>query len=329
VSHLHLAPDQLAFARVDGVLNALSDLGPFSGSDIREALVSLAPQSMKDGLGKRATFEFSHVTKEAVFHVRGQAGRDGQSVVVRALPRRPPSPQSLGLPDEFLQVLRGSGLWIIAGGAGQGTSTTVASLVQASLEARPMTVSTLESPIDFILSPARGLVQQLEVGVHVPSFAEGLEAARRGDDDLVVVGALDDVATVAAAVSLADRGRLVLGVVHARTAVAAVQKLIDLSPSRAALATVLRGVFAQGLVPNCTQARTLCWELLPGSEAVKGFVRDGVLGQLGPLFTRSFDQSLMQLLVRGEIDAEVALGHARDRPWFEDQLARVSHPRAA
>lgn len=329
VSHLHLAADQLAFARVDGALNPLTELGPFTGSEIREALLALAPQSLRESLGRRASFEFSHVTKDAVFHLRGQTGRDGQSVVVRALPRRVPAPQSLGLPDEFLQVLRGAGLWLVSGAAGQGTSTTAASLVQASLDARALTVTTLESPIDFVISPGRGLVQQLEVGVHVPSFAEGLDAARRGDDDLVVVGQLDDAATVAAALALADRGRLVLGVVHARSALAAVQKLVDLSPSRAALATVLRGVFGQALVPNVTEGRTLCWELLPGSDAVKGFVRDGALAQLAPLYARSFDQTLMQLLVRGEVAADVALAHARDRAWFEEQLARVAHPRAA
>ncbi|MFZ5439942.1 MAG: ATPase, T2SS/T4P/T4SS family [Myxococcota bacterium] len=329
VSHLHLSPEQLAFARVDGVLSPLSELGPFTASEIREALLALAPHSLREGLGRRASFEFSHVAKDAVFHVRGQLGRDGQSVIIRALPRRAPTPASLGLPDDFLQVLRGTGLWLVAGGAGQGTSTTVASLVQASLDARPMTVTTFESPVDFILSPGRGLVQQLEVGVHVPSFVEGLEAARRGDDDLVVAGQLDDAATVAAALALADRGRLVLGVVHARTALAAVQKLVDLAPSRAALATSLRGVFGQALVPNASEGRSLCWELLPGSEAVKGFVRDGALAQLAPLFARSFDQSLMQLLVRGDVSADVALAHARDRAWFEEQLTRVAHPRAA
>jgi hypothetical protein len=62
---------------------------------------------------------------------------------------------------------------------------------------------------------------------------------------------------------------------------------------------------------------------------VKGFVRDGALAQLGPLLTRTADQSLMQLLVRGDVDAEVALAHARDRSWFDEQLSRVAHPRAA
>ncbi len=330
VSHLHLTPDHHAFARVDGQVRALSELGPFTASEIREAVLSLAPQAQREQLGKKPAFEFSHVSKDAVFHVRGQLGREGLSVVVRALPKAVPTPASLGLPDDFLQVLRGGGLWVVAGGAGQGTSTTVASLVQAALEARPMTVCTLESPIDYVLEARCGLVRQLEVGAHVPSFAAALDESRRDDDDLVVVGQLDDAQTLAAALTLADRGRLVLGVLHARTAMNAVQKLVDLSQGKpAALASVLRGVFAQSLVPNVNQGRSLCWELLPGSDVVKAFVRDGVLGTLPTLFTRTADQSLMQLLVRGEIELEVALACARDRGWFEEQLARVAHPRAA
>jgi twitching motility protein PilT len=329
-SHLHLAVGQRAFVRVDGRLVCLEELGAFSASDIREAVQALAPQAMRETLGRMTSFDFSHVTGQAVFHVRGQQGRDGLGVVIRALPRQVPTPASLGVPDEFSDVLHGSGLWVVSGGAGLGTSTTVASLVQSALDQRALTVCTIEGPIDYVLESRRGLVQQLEVGVHSPSFALALEDARRGDADLVVVGQLDDAETLAAALSLADRGRLVLGVVHAKTAPLAVQKLVDLGPrGSAALASTLRGVFGQDLVPNTSGGRSLCWELLPGTDAVRALVRDGALHQLGPLSTRTHDQSLMQLFVRGEVDAETALAHARDRALFEDLLTRVAHPRAA
>jgi twitching motility protein PilT len=329
-SHLHLAAGQKAFVRVDGRLACIEELGVLSAADLRDALTALAPQAMRDAANKSQGFEFSHVTSEAVFHVKAQPGRDGLGVIVRALPRAVPSPTKLGVPDEFAHVLRGSGLWIVAGGAGQGTSTTVASLVQSALEARPMSVCTLESPIDYVLEPRKGLVQQLEIGVHAPSFAAALEDARRRDDDLVVVGQLDDAATLAAALSLADRGRLVLGVVHAKSALAATQKLVDLAPrGGSSLSSLLRGVFGQALVPNQAGSRSLVWELLPGTEAVRTLIRDGALNQLAPLLSHTADQSLVQLVIRGELEAEVALQHARDKAWVEQQLARVAHPRAA
>jgi twitching motility protein PilT len=329
-SHLHLAEDRPAFVRVDGRLRSLDELGNFSAAEVREVLLALAPQSMRETLGRQPSFEFSHVAKDAVFHVRGQQGREGLSVTVRALPRQVPSPQSLGVPDDFAHVLRGSGLWIVAGGAGQGTSTTVAALVQGALDSRPIDVCMLESPVDYVLEPKKGLVQQLEIGVHAPSFVAALEDARRGDADLVVVGQLDDPQTLAAALSLADRGRLVLGVVHAKSSIAAVQKLVDLSPvGSTALSSQLRGVFAQSLVPNRSGGRSLCWELLPGTEVVKSAIRERNVSQLRPQLTRTADQSLLQLFVRGEVDAEVALASAKDRSWLDEQLSRLAHPRAA
>jgi twitching motility protein PilT len=329
-SHLHLAEDRPAFVRVDGRLHCLEDFGPFGAEELRLVLASLAPPAMADAIGQQRSFEFSHLSKDAVLHVRGQFGREGLSVVIRAVPRQVPTPASLGVPDEFTQVLRGGGLWVVAGGAGQGTSSTVAALVQSALDKRAIDVCTLENPIDYVFEPRKGLVQQLQIGLHAPTFAAALEEARRGDADLVVVSHLDDAETLAGALSLADRGRLVLGVVHARGAVAAVQKLSELTaPGSTSLASQLRGVFAQGLVRNRSGGRSLCWELLPGTDAVRALIRERALGDLGALLSRTADQSLLQLVVRNEIEVEVALGHARDRAWLEEQLQRQIHPRAA
>lgn len=329
-SHLHLAPDRPAFVRIDGRLLCLEEAGPFSATEVREALSELAPAAIRETFLWEQRFEFTHVSNEKVIHVRGQQGREGLSVVVRARPRQVPAAASLGVPDDFARVLRGSGLWVVAGGAGEGTSTTVAALVQGALEARSLDVCTIDSPIDYLLEPKRGLVQQLEIGVHAPSFAAALEDARRGDADLVTVGELGDPQTLAAALALGDCGRLVVGVLHAKSAVAALQKLVDLAPpGSSALATQLRGVFAQRLVPNRSGGRSLCWELLPGTDAVKALVKERAVAEVAPLLTRTFDQSLLQLAMGGELDAEVALAHARNRAWLEEQLSRVGHPRAA
>lgn len=293
-SHLHLAPDQPAFLRIDGRLESLRELGYFSSSELREALASLAPESIRESLAHQSQthFEFSHHSKDSVFHVQGQLGREGLGAVVRILPLRAPSPESLGLPEGFLRLLRSSGLLLVSGGPGQGTSTTVASAVQGELGLRPLTVCTLENSADYILEPRKGLVRQLEVGVHASSFAAGLEVARRGDADLVVVGELDQPPTLAGALVLAERGRLVIAVVRARSAVAALQKLLELAPGGAeALATSLSGVFAQSLVSDGKGGRRLSWELLPGSEEVKAFLRDGALAQLPPLLMRAEEPS--------------------------------------
>ncbi len=319
-SHLHLAADRFAFARIDGRLICLDQLGTFTANQLREAVLALAPPATRDTLMRGNNFEFCQTSKYSVFYVRGEDSRDGLRVTVRAFPLKVPSPASLGLPDELSQVLTGTGLWVVAGAAGQGTSTTVASLVQDALERRPLEICTLDSPLDYVLDPKQGLVQQLEVGVHVPTFAAGLEDARRGDADLVVVGQLDDGHTLSAAVSLAARGRLVLGVVHAKTALVAVQNLFELTPP-SALAGVLRGVFAQTLVPRRIGGRSLCWELLPGNEMVRRLLREGALEQLPTQLSRPFDVTLLELVRRGEVDPALACALARDRAAFEAKLS--------
>jgi twitching motility protein PilT len=254
-------------------------------------------------------------------------------VVVRCLPRDVPSPEALGLPPELLPSLAGQGLWVVCGGAGQGLSSSLAALTQGFAQQRAVSVCSVESPIEYLLAPGQGLVQQLEVGLHVESFPEALVQARGVDADLTVIGELEEPQTIAHAVGLAGRGRLVLAGLHARGAVEAVERLrggLQSQPGlQQELAEVLRGVFAQVLLPNTAGGRTLGWELLLGTAPVADAIRSGQLTQLPGLRAHSLEDSLLALVLRGEVEAEVALAQARDRAWLEAQLGRASHPRAA
>jgi twitching motility protein PilT len=331
-SHLHLSSGQPAFLRVEGELVPLRELGAFSHAQIREALAALAPPQLAELVLSHTRFDFTHVTADAVFHVRAQESRAGLTVVVRYLPRQVPSVQSLGLPPDFVDGMRGTGLWVLAGSAGQGTSTSLAALAQGVLNVRPAAVYAVESSIEYVLSPGQGLAQQLEVGTHVESFAEALVQARAIDADLTVVGELEDPEALVQAIGLADRGRLVLGALHARTSVEAVQKMLMMlarAPLQAQLGHVLRGVFAQQLVPNTAGGRSLAWELLPGTEAVRALVRSSSVAQLAAHRSHTLESNLRDLVLRGELEADVATALSPDREWLERELARAAHPRAA
>jgi twitching motility protein PilT len=332
-THLHLAPGQPAFLRVGSALIPLAEVGPFTVAQIREALASLAPAPVRELVLKHPRFDFSCVSKDSVFHVNAQESRGGLTVVVRALPRQVGSLESLGLPPALVTGLQGQGLWVLAGAAGHGTTTSLAALAQAMLDARSASVCLIESPIEYVLSPGRGLAQQLEVGTHVESFAAGLSQARTLDHDLLGVGSLDDPETLAEAVALADRGRLVLGTLHAHSSVEAVKKLVSLTsghaPLQYQLASVLRGVFAQQLVANVTGGRTLAWEVLRGTEAVREALRSSALEHLATSRAHTYEQSLYELVLRGEVEAETALGACVDRPALEGLLSRASRVRAA
>ncbi len=332
-SHLHLAAGQPAFARVDGQLVPLAEASALTEAQLREALSSLAPTGQRELVLKQPRFDFTSVAAGALFHVRAQEGQGGLQVVVRSLPRDVPSPEALGLPAELLPSLAGSGLWVLCGAAGQGTSTSLAALAQAFLARGSAAVCSVESPIEYLLSPGQGLVQQLEVGTHVASYADALVRARGVDADLTVVGELEDPEAVAQAVALAARGRLVVGALHARGAVDAVERLrgaLAAQPGlQQELAEVLRGVFAQALVPTRAGARGLAWELLLGTSAVRDAIRSGQTATLAALRSHTVEDSLLSLVKQGELGVDTALAQAPDRAWLEQQLAQGAQPRAA
>jgi twitching motility protein PilT len=332
-SHLHLGAGRRPFLRIDGQLLAAADLEVTTPAQLRELLAALAPQGLREVALTQARVDFTTLGPRSVFHVRAQEGQGGLSVVVRCLPRDVPSPESLGLPPELLPSLAGQGLWIVCGDAGQGTSTSLAALAQGLLLERALAVTSIESPIEYVLAPGQGLVQQLEVGAHVPTAAAALVQARALDCDLTVVGEFDEPEAVAQAVALAGRGRLVVAGLHASSCADAVERLRSALASRPGLqhqlAEVLRGVFAQQLLPNASGGRSLAWELLLGTTPVQDAIRLGQAGQLPALCAHTFADSLRQLVLAGEVEAEVALARCEDRAGLEAQLARAAHPRAA
>jgi twitching motility protein PilT len=133
---------------------------------------------------------------------------------VRHLPREVPTVASLGLPNELVQAMAGSGLWVLAGPPGHGVTTSLVSVMQAVVSARPVSVRCFESPIEYVLTPGPGSLAQLEVGAHVTSFREGLRDAARDDVDVVMVSELDDAEVLREALMLAERGRLLASIAH-------------------------------------------------------------------------------------------------------------------
>lgn len=326
-SALHVTPHQQIFARIDGRLVAQPQYGRPSPAEIRDAALALAPPALHEGLEKRTRFEFSHRSKDALLQVRGQQAREGVGLVVQVRPLEVPTVTSLNLPEEFDAPLQGAGLWVFSGAPGQGTSSTVAALLDKTLRMAPTRVATLERPIDFVMEPHLGLVQQLEVGIHCPSYAAALEDIRRDDTDLIVIAELDDAPTLVAALNLAQRGQLVWGVVKSPSVVGAVERLLQISPPGCgALSSSLRGVFGQSLVPNTRSGHSLCWELLVVSDPVRALLRQGTSSALTPLLSHTSDNTLMQLVIRGEVEAETALARMKDRSLLEERLA---HSRAA
>lgn len=324
-SHLHLSPQRPPFLRVNERLVAAAGPAKLAPEQIRAVVVSLAPQARRAALADAQRVDFSVEAGDFVLHVRAQEGHDGLAAVIRCLPRAVPAPGSLELPEALTASMPAGGLWVVAGAPGQGLSTTLASLAQSVLDRYALSVCTVESPLEYVLSPGAGVVQQLEVGTHVASVHDALVRALSTSADVVMVSDLDTPQALPAVVALAERGRLVLLGARAGSVVEAAQRLASVADPgvRVAMSGVVRGLFAQQLVPNVSGGRSLAWELLTASEQARLALWEGNAAKLAGARQRTMDESLLELVRRGDVERADALARAADRAWLEQHLARV------
>jgi len=200
---------------------------------------------------------------------RQQMG-SGLGIVVRALSQRAPRIVDLGLPDALRhEILRmGHGLVVVTGPTGSGKTTSLSSFLQSINEERSSHILTIEDPIEYEFERSAGVITQREVGVDVPSFAQGVKDALRFVPDVILVGETRDADTMRACVRAAESGHLVLTSMHAPTATSAIIKMRALldEADRSALANSLQMVMAQALVRDCNGRNVLLYEILPGND---------------------------------------------------------------
>ncbi|MEW5932755.1 MAG: PilT/PilU family type 4a pilus ATPase, partial [Bacillota bacterium] len=226
------------------------------------------------------------------------------------------------------------GLVLVTGPTGSGKSTTLAAMVDFLVGEQARHVVTLEDPIEYLLRHGKGLVNQREVGEDVESFAEGLRAALREDPDVIVVGEMRDAETIAAALTAAETGHLVLSTLHTRSAVDAVTRIVDVFPPhqqqqvRIQLAGALQGGFAQQLLPRADgTGRVVAVEVLVATNAVRAKVRDGRVQEIPSDVQTgaqhgmvSMDRALADLARMGLVEYEEARSRAVDVQLFESYL---------
>ncbi len=215
-------------------------------------------------------------------HERGNLG-----LVARVIPTAIPTPADIDL-EELAEKIAGfrEGLVLFTGPTGAGKSTSLAALLGSLMAKRPLSVVTLEDPIEFLFAPTQGLIRQRQFGQDFTSFAEALKRVLRQDPDIVMVGEMRDPETVAAALTLAETGHLILATLHTPNAVQTIDRIIDVFPPhqqpqiRAQLSLSLKAVVAQRLLPKKGGGRVANREVLFNTPAVGNIIRDGRLQEL-------------------------------------------------
>jgi twitching motility protein PilT len=336
-SDLHLSTGVRPLIRLHGEMVPL-DEAELDGDFLLRELLAIAPPDNREEFKDRNDSDFAYALPGVSrFRVNMFRDRRGPGAVFRAVPFEMPDCKKLGLPDHVLELCNLSkGLVLVTGPTGSGKSTTLASLIDHINTSRSSHIITIEDPIEFLHPNKRSLINQREVGTHTRSFKDALRAALREDPDIVLVGEMRDLETIAIAVETAETGHLVFGTLHTTTAPGTVDRIIDQFPPdrqeqvRTMLAESLQGVISQVLCKKIGGGRVAAYEILLGSSAVSNLIRERKTFQLFSVMQTGRNQgmvtmndSLIELVRRGQIEPREAYLKAVNKSEMKNLLGRT------
>lgn len=270
------------------------------------------------------------------FRVNAAIDRHGINLDFRAIPERIPSFDELGLSEIVRQMaLQKNGLVLVTGPNGHGKSTTLASMIDYLNETKPYHIMTIEDPIEFIYTPKQSLITQREIGTHTSDFFKTLKHVVRQDVSLVVVGEMRDLETVAATITLAETGHLVLATLHTQDAKQTIERILDIFPPeqqqqvRIQLSLSLKGIVCQQLIPRADgKGRVAARETILVDSGIANLIRENKIQEIPSHVQVNrakgmilFDDDLYELFTMGIITEENAIAKANDA---EEMRIRIS-----
>ena len=301
--------------------------------DFTEMLKPVTPARLWEDFTRSGDVDYSYeIPGVARYRVNLFRQQRGSGAVFRIIPSKIMTIEQLGLPEQVRRIARlSSGLILVTGPTGSGKSTTLAAIIDLINETRALHIITIEDPIEFVHPNKKCLIHQREIGTHATSFAEALKAAGREDPDIILVGEMRDLETIAMALSAAERGTLVFGTLHTNNAAKTMDRIVSVFPAgeQEGVANVLgetiRGVVAQQLLPKVGGGRVAALEILFGSPGLGNMIREGKTGQITSLIQTGIregmvdmDTSIKRLLEDGKVTARAAYDKAIDKEQFKD-----------
>ncbi|MBK7861602.1 MAG: PilT/PilU family type 4a pilus ATPase [Archangiaceae bacterium] len=329
-SDVHIHAGAALQMRVGGTLRELK-LGVIDAAGTEQLLFAALDEQQKAALREHNDLDFAIQLPNGRFRAniyRQQRGWDG---VFRPVPATPPTLEDLGLPKTLERLTQWhQGLVLITGPAGCGKSSTLAALVNMVNETRKDHIITVEDPIEFVHASKGCVVNQRQAGKHTLSFANALRAALREDPDVIVIGELRDLETIALAITAAETGHLVLATLHTNSAIRTINRILDVFPPkqqsqiRAMVSESLKAIVSQRLVPTVDGNRRVpALETLFVKPSVSNLIRDEKTFQIRSVMQTGrsegmalLDDSLLDLVKAGTINKETARRFCDDPKRF-------------
>jgi twitching motility protein PilT len=329
-SDLHVKAGSPPRIRTNGTLRRIEDASDLSAEDVSSMAQAIMPPKSQTRFADGYDADFAYMVEGlGRFRVNAFRQRGSVSMIFRHVRSATATFDELGLPDVIGRMaLEHRGLVLVTGPTGSGKTTTLAAMIDHINKHRECHIVTIEDPIEVMHEDHLASINQREIGVDAGDFASAMRAAMRQDPDVILVGEMRDEETVAAALSAAETGHLVLSTLHTIDAAETVNRIVDFFPPhqqhqiRVALAGSIKGTVCQRLVPTVDGAgRVPALEVMVANGRIQQVILDPSLtGEMHEIIAdgeyygmQTFDQALVRLLEAGKIDLRAAMS-AASRP---------------
>jgi len=325
-SDLHLLVGQPPILRIDGILSEAEGLPVLTATDLQSFVDVLLNKEQATRFLDKRDLDLGYQLGDYRYRINFSYAQNNIVIVARVISNLLPTLEDLGMPPIVQKLLDlPQGFILITGPTGCGKSTTLAAMINYINQTRRANIITLEDPIEYVFMPDKSIISQRQLGTDMISFAAGLKYVLRQDPNVIMLGEMRDLESIAAAVTLAETGHLVLATLHTYSAAQTIDRIIDIFPPyqqgqiKSQLSNVLSGIISQRLLPRRSGGRLATREILINNAAVANLIREGKIAQIRTVIETganagmiTLDKHLKELYQAGEIEREVALVNMTD-----------------